>query len=67
MGGGGCGVWGGGLHVEISICACLAEEEAEAVNNCHSLRRLRVRTACVCVSWGERLMDSGRLMINLVK
>lgn len=48
---GGC-VRGGGnvvegrlkLHVEISICACLGEEEAGAGNNCHSPLRLRVQT-----------------------
>lgn len=32
------------LHVEISICACLGEEEVGAGNNCHSPLRLRVQT-----------------------
>lgn len=54
------------LHVEISICACLAEEEAGAGNNCHSLQRLRVYEVCVCVLWGVRETDTGRLIINLV-
>lgn len=64
-GGGGGERDGGGLklHVEISICARLAEEEAGAGNNCHS-------------PWGPnitghwelvRVMDSGRLIINLAK
>jgi len=58
---------GGGLklhlHVETSICACLAEEEAGAGNNCHSLsREYGLRSV-----GGERVMDSGRLIINSVK
>lgn len=70
-GGGGAVVEGGlKLHVEISICACLAKEEAGAGNNCHSPQRLRLRTVrvclCVCVMVRERVMDSGRLIINLV-
>lgn len=67
MGGVGAVVEGGlKLHVEISICACLAKEEAGAGNNCHSPQRLRLRTMCVCHGERERVMDSGRLIINLV-
>lgn len=48
------------LHVEISICGRLAEEEAEAGNNCHSPRRLSARTLRVCA-------HVDRLIINLAK
>lgn len=58
---------GGKLHMEISICASLAE--AGAGNYCHSLQRLKVygHFKSVCVQRSERVMDSGRLIINLVK
>lgn len=51
------------LHVEISICARLAEEEAGAGNNCHSPRGPSGTGHWELV----RVMDSGRLIINLAK
>lgn len=51
------------LHVEISICAWLTEEEAGAGNNCHSSQGPSGTRHWELV----RVMDSGRLIINLAK